>query len=167
VPGLSDHEDVLDVIERVTIAAKEIEIQLSDAVVVDGQDRTLTIPWISPSPYQRREIVQGEGEPRSPIRPMRVQARAVVAESLRNARRWLDELVLDRGQTIESIAARERKSERSIRMTLSLAFVAPPIIAAAVEGRLPRGFGAKRLMDLPMVWSHQWAALGLKAPAQT
>jgi site-specific DNA recombinase len=53
----------------------------------------------------------------------------------------LDELVLDRGQTIASIAARERKSERSIRMTLSLAFVAPPIIAAAVEGRLPRGFG--------------------------
>ena len=60
------------------------------------------------------------------------------------------ELVLDRGQTIASIAARERKSERSIRMTLSLAFVAPPIIAAAVEGRLPRGFGAKRLLDLPI-----------------
>jgi site-specific DNA recombinase len=79
----------------------------------------------------------------------------------------LDELVLDRGQTIASIAARERKSERSIRMTLSLAFVAPPIIAAAVEGRLPRGFGAKRLLDLPMVWSHQWTTLGLKAPAQT
>ena len=75
------------------------------------------------------------------------------------------ELVLDRGQTIASIAARERKSERSIRMTLSLAFVAPPIIAAAVEGRLPRGFGAKRLLDLPMVWSHQWTALGLKEPA--
>jgi hypothetical protein len=51
-------------------------------------------------------------------------------------------------------------------MTLSLAFVAPPIIAAAIEGRLPRGFGAKRLMDLPMVWSHQWTALGLKAPVQ-
>lgn len=72
-----------------------------------------------------------------------------------------------RGQTIESIAARERKSERSIRMTLSLAFVAPPIIVAAVEERMPRGFAAKRLMDLPMVWSHQWAALGLKTPAQT
>jgi site-specific DNA recombinase len=96
---------------------------------------------------------------------MRVQARAVFAESLRNAHRWLDELILDRGQTIESIAARERKSERSIRMTLSLAFVAPPIIAAAVEGRLPRGFGVKRLMDLPTVWSQQWTALGLKVPA--
>jgi site-specific DNA recombinase len=163
--GLFDHEDMFDAIERVTIDAKEIEIQLSDAVAVNSQDRTLAIPWTRPSPYQRREIVQGEGEPRSPIRPMRVQARAVFAESLRNAHRWLDELILDRGQTIESIAARERKSERSIRMTLSLAFVAPPIIAAAVEGRLPRGFGVKRLMDLPTVWSQQWTALGLKVPA--
>jgi site-specific DNA recombinase len=76
--------------------------------------------------------------------------------------RWLDDLVMDPNQTIELIAARKGKSERSIRMTLSLAFIAPPIVVAAIEGRLPRGFGAKRLMDLPMVWSHQWTALGLK-----
>jgi site-specific DNA recombinase len=112
--------------------------------------------------YQRREIVQGEGEPRSPIRPMRVQARAVFAESLRNAHCWLDELIMDPNQTIELIAARENKSARSIRMTLSLSFIAPPIVAAGVEGRLPRGFGVKRLMDLPTVWSLQWTALGLK-----
>src|ERR1700734_3180645 len=49
-------------------------------------------------------------------------------------------------------------------MTLSLAFIAPPIVVAAIEGRLPRGFGSRRLMDLPMVWSHQWTALGLKFP---
>ena len=163
--ALSGHEDVLDAIERVTIGAKQIEIRLSESVAVDGLGRTLTIPWIPPSPYQRREIIQGKGEPRSPIRPMRVRARAVFAESLRNAHRWLDDLVMDPNQTIELIAASEGKSERSIRMTLSLAFIAPPIVVAAIEGRLPRGFGAKRLMDLPMVWSHQWTALGLKAPA--
>ena len=95
---------------------------------------------------------------------MRVRARTVFAESLRNAHRWLDELIKDPHQTIEVMVAREHKSERSIRMTLSLAFVAPPIVAAAIEGRLPRGFGSKRLMDLPMVWSHQWTALGLKFP---
>ena len=67
-------------------------------------------------------------------------------------------------QTIALIAVREGESERSIRMTLSLAFIAP-IVVATIEGRLPREFGAKRLMDLPMVWSHQWTALGLKAPA--
>jgi site-specific DNA recombinase len=165
--ALSSHEDVLDAIERVTIGAKQIEIRLGKSVAVDGAGRTLTIPWIPPSPYQRRVIIQGKGEPRSPIRPMRVRARAVFAVSLRNAHRWLDDLVMDHNQTIELIAAREGKSERSIRMTLSLAFIAPPIVVAAIEGRLPRGFGAKRLMDLPMVWSHQWTALGLKAPAQT
>ena len=49
-------------------------------------------------------------------------------------------------------------------MTLSLAFLAPEIVKAAVEGRLPRGFGLKRLVDLPMAWPDQWRALGLQAP---
>jgi site-specific DNA recombinase len=98
---------------------------------------------------------------------MRVRARAVFAESLCNAHRWLDELIMVPDQTIEAIAGRERKSQRSIRLTLSLAFIAPPIVAAAIGDRLPRGFGTKRLMDLPMLWSHQWTALGLKAPVQS
>jgi hypothetical protein len=42
-------------------------------------------------------------------------------------------------------------------MTLSLAFLAPEIVKAAVEGRLPRGFGLKRLVDLPMAWPDQVA----------
>jgi len=37
-------------------------------------------------------------------------------------------------------------------------------VKAAIEGRLLGSFGAKRLMDLPIVWSDQWSALGLKAP---
>jgi hypothetical protein len=123
---LFNYQDVLDAIERVTIGAEGIEIRLSDAVAVDGQDRTLAIPWTPPSPYQLREIIQREGEPFSSIRPMRVRARAVFVESLRHAHRWLDELVTDPNQTIETIAAREHKSECSIRMTLSLAFVARP-----------------------------------------
>jgi hypothetical protein len=36
------------------------------------------------------------------------------------------------------LAFGQGKSERSIRMTLSLAFIAPPIVVAAIEGRLPR-----------------------------
>ena len=37
---------------------------------------------------------------------------------------------------------------------------------AAVEGRLPRGFGLKRLVDLPMAWPDRWRTLELQAPAQ-
>ena len=68
--------------------------------------------------------------------------------------------------TIASIAAREKKTERSIRMTLSLSFLSPALVKAAVEAPLSPGFGVKRLMDLPIAWSDQWFALGLQAPAQ-
>jgi site-specific DNA recombinase len=147
-------------IERVTIGKSEIEIRLSDTVALES-DRVITIPWTLPSPHRRREIFQGEGEPSSATRPMRVRDRAVFVKALGDAHRWLDELMHYPDQTTTSIAGREGKTERSIRMTLSLAFVAPPIVMAAIEGRLPRGFGVKRLMDLPMVWSQQWTALGL------
>ena len=80
--------------------------------------------------------------------------------------RWLDELLFDPTQTVESLGVRESKSERSSRMTLSLAFVSPALAEAAMEGRLPRGFCVKRLTDLPMLWSEQWGAIGLQAPAQ-
>ena len=68
---------------------------------------------------------------------------------------------------LESLASREGRTVRSIRMTLSLAFLAPDIVKAAVEGRLPRGYGLKRLIDLPLAWPDQWRTLGLEAPAQT
>ena len=46
-------------------------------------------------------------------------------------------------------------------MTISLAFLAPNLVKAAVEGRLPRGIGIERLRDPPTEWSRQFEALGL------
>ena len=97
---------------------------------------------------------------------MRANARAILIEALGDAHRWLDELLSDPRQTLESLAMREGKTERSLRMTLSLAFLAPDIVKGALEGRLPRGFGLKRLVDLPMAWPDQWRAVGLQAPAR-
>jgi len=95
-----------------------------------------------------------------------LNTRVVLIEALRDAHRWLGELLSDPCLTLESLASREGKTERSIRLTLSLAFLAPEIVKAAVEGRLPRGFGLKRLVDLPTAWPDQWRALELQAPAQ-
>ncbi len=152
---------------RVTIRRTTLEIQLAEGMTRDAPDRVLVIPWTPPSPYRRREIIQGEGEQPAVVRPMRTKARAVLIDALRDAHRWLDELTTNSSHTIESIAAREKKTERSIRMTMSLAFLSPALVKAAIDGRLPRGFGVKRLMNLPMAWSDQWSALGLKTPAQT
>ena len=143
-----------------------IQVQLSEVAEEDDGARILTLPWTRPSPYRKREIIQGATDAKTNARPMRANARAILIEALRDAHRWLDELLSDPRQTLESLASREGKTERSIRMTLSLAFLAPDIVKAAVEGRLPRGFGLKRLVDLPMAWPDQWRTLGLEAPAQ-
>jgi hypothetical protein len=41
------------------------------------------------------------------------------------------------------------------RLTLSLAFLAPEIVKAAIDGRLARGGGISRLSDLPVSWREQ------------
>jgi site-specific DNA recombinase len=97
---------------------------------------------------------------------MRTEARAVLTDSLRDAHLWLDELTTSPNLNTESLAAREGKTERWIRRTISLTFLCPALVKAAIDGRLPRGFGVKRLMDLPMAWPDQWSALGLRAPAE-
>jgi hypothetical protein len=81
--------------------------------------------------------------------------------SIARGRRWLDELLVDANSSAESIANRERCSVRQVNMTISLAFLAPDIVRAAIEGRLPRGIGVTRLRDAPAEWSRQHAMLGL------
>ncbi len=159
--------DIRNLIDRVVIGRSTILIQLSEFAEAEGSAGILTLPWTLSSPFCKREIIQGAGDADMPtLRPMRADARAILIEALGDAHRWLDELLSDPRQTLELLASREGKSERSIRMTLSLAFLAPDIVKAAVEGRLPRGFGLKRLVDLPMAWPDQWRALGLQAPAR-
>jgi site-specific DNA recombinase len=147
--------DLRAAIERVIISRTTIEIELADGRVGDDQNRMLIIPWTPPSLYRRREIIQGEGEQPSAMRPMKTKARAVLVDALRDAHRWLDELMTNSDQTTVALAEREGKTERSIRMTLSLVFLSPTLGQAAIDGRLPRGFGVKRLMDLPLIWADQ------------
>jgi hypothetical protein len=51
-----------------------------------------------------------------------------------------------------------------VNMTISLAFLAPALVKAAIDGRLlPHGMGVARLCDLPAEWSRQRQMLGLAA----
>ncbi len=64
-------------------------------------------------------------------------------------------------QQIPRQLRREHCSLRHVHMTLSLAFLSPMPVKAAVEGRLPRGVGVEQLRDLPIQWDRQLEALGL------
>ena len=75
-------------------------------------------------------------------------------------RQWLSEIEAG-AATIDAIAARQACSKRHVNLTISLAFLAPSLVMAAVEGRLPYGIGVARLFDAPVTWSHQHQMLGL------
>ena len=93
--------------------------------------------------------------------PGGAETRVTLVAPIARGRRWLDEIVAGTVTSVEQIAAREKCSIRQVNMTISLAFLAPELVKAAVEGRLPRGIGVTRLRDAPAEWSRQYAMLGL------
>ena len=163
-PGQKPSDDAIRTgLEKVVAGKTSLTIRWRKAENSDGPPLTLSLPW-SPTPTRRqREILQGDGAPASDLRPMRIEARRAFAVAYGKARFWLDLLTENPKSSIQDIADREQRTERSIRQTLSLAFLDPVLVAAALDARLPRGFGLKRLMDLPSGWSEQWVALGLRS----
>jgi hypothetical protein len=62
---------------------------------------------------------------------------------------------------LAAIVARENRSERSVRMILSFAYLTPNIEITAIAGKLPRSFELSGMTDLPMDWAQQRKTLGL------
>jgi site-specific DNA recombinase len=124
-------------------------------------DRSLTIPWQKPPSKRSRQILLPHNASRSDVRPEQFERRARLVNAIARGRRWLDDVVSGRVTTIAQLCAREKCSVRQVNMTISLAFLAPNLVKAAVEGRLPRGIGIERLRDPPTEWSRQFEALGL------
>ena len=84
---------------------------------------------------------------------MRTKAREGFSKALRDAHRWLDELLFDPTQTIESLAARESKSEGFVRVTAGRQRVEQ--LAQAQAAIRPRGCAT-----LPMRQSVSACTLG-------
>jgi hypothetical protein len=110
---------------------------------------------------RRREIIVPASVSPHELRPIRAEIRATLVAAIARGRRWLDEIVAGTVTSVEQIAAREQCSIRQVHMTISLTFLAPGLVKAAIEGRLPRGIGVARLRDAPAEWPRQYAMLGL------
>ena len=106
-------------------------------------------------------ILLPHGTSRNELWPERPERRLRLVSAIARGRRWLDEISSGSATDAAQIALRERCSVRHVNMTISLAFLAPKLVRAAVEGRLPRGINIARLRDAPAEWSRQFEALGL------
>ena len=166
-PAGSNLRDLINAhVARVVVQPNILVVELKrtsdpDASEEDSEPTTIHVPWQKPPSKKQREILV----PRSAVpiddRPIRADSRARLVAAIGRGRRWLDELTTSAVADIEVIAAHERCSIRKVNMTISLAFLAPDLVKAAIEGRLPRGIGMARLCDPPVEWSRQYQVLGL------
>jgi hypothetical protein len=66
-----------------------------------------------------------------------------------------------RSDSLAAIPKREGCSRRHVQRAIANAVLAPQIVKAACEGRLPRGVNAKALADAPAEWSAQLKRIGI------
>jgi site-specific DNA recombinase len=162
-----DSSALVQLVTRIVMQKDRLIVHLksegTNEASISPDDESFTIPWQKPPSKKSRQILLPHNTPRSEVRPQRFERRARLVSAIARGRQWLDDVVSGRVTTVAELCAREKCSVRQVNMTISLAFLAPNLVKAAVEGRLPRGIGIERLRDLPTEWSQQFEALGLNA----
>jgi hypothetical protein len=166
-----EQESVLQTISRIEVRKDQLAVWLrpagnedrglgADQHVLIASSPALLVPWTKPPTKRFKEILLPASTARRQVRPIKVERRAALLKSIARGRAWLA-AILAGAETVEEIAAHHKCSVRHVNMTISMAFTAPGLIKAAVEGRLPRGIGVANLREAPAEWSLQYRRLGL------
>ncbi|ACI92090.1 recombinase [Afipia carboxidovorans OM5] len=168
--SLSEQNAVAAHIAKVEVRAKQLAVTLKatdptphydhELAQRDDAGMVIVIPWTKPPMRKFRDVIRPASASTRRTRPIRAERRVGLIRAIARGRQWLDEITSGR-LTIEEIAVRQKCSVRQINLTLSMAFLAPPLVKAAIEGRLPRGIGIAQLRDAPPEWSKQYVKLGL------
>ena len=162
---LRDREGLAQLVAGIVVYRDKLIIRFksdqTDEAPTCADDPPLTIAWHKPPSKRARRIVLPHNASRREVQPEQFERRARLVSAIAKGRRWLDDVVSGRVSSIIELCTREKCSVRQVNMTISLAFLAPNLVRAAVEGRLPRGIGVERLRDPPTEWSQQFEALGL------
>jgi site-specific DNA recombinase len=172
--SLNDKELISGYVARVDVKCDHLAVQLSvkserDSEAQDCRDEcvhrdphVLVVTWKKTPSKRPREIILPASTSSHPdLRPIRAETRAKLITAIAKGRHWLDELIAGTVTNVEQIASAENCTVRQANMTISLAFLAPKLVQAAVDGSLPRGVGIANLRDAPAAWSLQYAKLGL------
>jgi DNA invertase Pin-like site-specific DNA recombinase len=162
---LDNRSDLAELVAGVVVHSDRLVVRLksdsTDEASDPPEEQSLTIAWQKPPSKRSRKILLPHNAARTDVRPEDFERRARLVSAIARGRSFLDDVVLGRVTNITELRTREKCSIRQINLMISLAFLAPNLVKAAVEGRLPRGIGVERLRDLPTEWSGQFEALGL------
>jgi site-specific DNA recombinase len=88
--------------------------------------------------------------------------RDALLRAIAKAHRWVEAIVSGQAPSFEAIASREKLGVRHVRRLAPLAYLAPRVIDAIVDGSAPSGLTVSALtMVLPHSWSAQERMIGL------
>jgi site-specific DNA recombinase len=152
---------IRDLLERLDVSATTIEIRFTESLDETPSPNTIIVPWSKPPTRLQRDLIApAQGQCEDP-RAMSSDTRTRLLTAIATARRWFDDVVIGRVASIEALATQEGRSARSVTMLLSLAFLAPDLVKAIVDHRMPRGIGLTQMMDLPVEWGEQRKTIGI------
>ena len=162
----SAYPDDPELSERALIEARVERVVLRPgSILVEPRPETaspIEIAWSPRTQGGRREILMANGSD-GHDRGIKPEARTVLLRSIALGRRWAQEILS--GATLNEIAACEGCTIRHVENTIPLAFLAPDIIRAVVDARLPRGTNVRSIADPALEWSRQWTSMGISRPA--
>jgi hypothetical protein len=147
---LESRESVLELVGRVAVKAKSIEVEAIAAEEGGSVMKIFEIPW---SPTDKTGPAQNEqsqiGMPDQKL-----------LQSIVRARAWLYELSNGKHTSVESLAAAAKLHPKVIRQALRLAFLAPGITRAILLGDQPAHMSLSTIpFALPLRWVAQHQAL--------
>ena len=125
----------------------------------DGSILSIHVPMTFRRRGGRKLIIAPSDTPGPACSPT-CKANPTLVKALARAHRWQKLLNTRQCATIKEIAATENVHESYVGNLLRLTLLAPDIIEAALDGRLPKGVGLAGFMKpWPGVWEEQRAHL--------
>jgi site-specific DNA recombinase len=135
----------VEMLERVVITRDHLLITLTGIADGGGPSQKIKIAW-SVKVRDAATVMQADDGPKSAHHESLIQ-------SIVRAHGWMRSLHDGAYESIEQLAEANKLHPKVVRQALRLAFLAPDITSAALEGRQPKGLSLARIPKLlPLSW---------------
>ena len=161
----TQREILLDILAGAVLAEDRIGIRLRTAALMarldiagtgTNDDIAIDLPVsIRRRGVETRLLIENAAAPTRPDEKL--------VELVVQAHRWFDALKSGATASVHEISARDHINAGDVSRILPLAFLAPDIVEAILDGRQPTELTAarlKRMRDVPLDWQQQRAYLG-------